>query len=314
MSKLLDGFYPQFCMDEAGDGAGGGGAGDGGDGGDGSGNDGGGGAGDGAGDGGQKAGAGAEGHWTEGMDKETVEYLAGKGLDKMTQAEAFNANLHSYRELEKKHGVGPDRLIVRPDPDDPEAMARFYSDLGRPEEATTYKAPEGEVDADFFGEMQKSFHEAGLTEGKAEILGKAYQAIAGGSLEKAEKALTLEQDAQVNDLRKDWGQDFDRRTTEAGHFAKVSGMPDEIVDMIENGKGSKTLLEWTYKMSQQIGSGETVNTQSGGHTTPTEATGQIKSLSEEISVDPARLSAYNKGKGADYEKMQKLLGMAAPAG
>lgn len=307
---IKEGFYPQFCMDEAGDdGGAGGGSGDGGDGGKG---------GDGGtgGDGGsaddKKAGAGSEGHWTEGMDQSTIEYLAANGMDKMTQAEAFNKNLHSYRELEKKYGVGPDRLLVRPDPDDQEAMSKFFSDLGRPEEATGYDAPDGQVDETFFSSMQDAMFSAGLSKEQGEALGKAYQEFAGQSLEAAESELALQQDAQINELRKDWGSDFDNRTTEAGRFAKESGMPDEIQDMIENKTGSKALLEWTYKMAKMTSSGDLVNSQTGGHTTPTEASGRITQLSSEISVDPKRLAAYNKGKGADFEKMQKLITQASP--
>lgn len=258
--------------------------------------------------------AGEEGHWTEGMPEETINFLAGKGLDKLEKQEALNKTIHSYSELEKKVGAGHDKLIVRPDMDDPEQVERFYKELGRPDEAGAYNKPEGDVDEGFFGGMAEAAFAAGLTSDQMDMMSKAYQTWAGENLEAAQNELQLQQDADVNDLRKDWGSDFDRRVTEAGRFAKESGMPDEIMDLIENQKGSKALLEWTYKMSQATGSGETVNTQTDSHTTPKEAAAQIQSLQNEMSVDPKRLAAYNKGKGADYEKMQKLIQLAASAG
>ena len=257
---------------------------------------------------------GNEGHWTEGMDEDTTTYLAGKGWDKMDRAEAFNNILKSNRGLEVKMGAGNDKLIMRPDMDDADAVNKFYSDLGRPDEATGYKAPEGEVDATFFGAMQEAMHARGLSTEQGEGIAADYQKFAASQLEAAQNQLQLTQDAEVNELRKDWGSDFDRRVTEAGRFSKEAGMPDQVQDLIENGKGSKALLEWTYKMSQATGSGETVNTQQDSHTTPKEAAGQMNSLLSEISVDQSRLIAYNKGKGADFEKMQKLISLASPSG
>ena len=253
-------------------------------------------------------------HWTNGMDDDTKTYLAGKGFDKLEQGDAFNNVLKSYRSIETKMGAGDDKIIMRPDMSDPDAVSRFHSDLGRPDEATGYKAPEGDVDPTFFGAMQNMAFKAGLSEDQMSVMGAGYQEFAASQLETAQNELNLQQDAEVNDLRKDWGSDFDRRVTESGRFAKESGMPDEIQDLIENGNGSKALLEWTFKMSQATASGDTVNSQTDSRTTPKEAEGQKISLMNELKVDPVRLAKYNKGAGADFDKMQRLIKLSVPTG
>ena len=256
----------------------------------------------------------AEGHWTEGMDEETTTYLAGKGIDKMTQPEALNTLLKSYRGLEAKMGAGNDKLIMRPDMDDPEQVEKFYQELGRPEKAEEYKAPEGEIDPAFFGNMQQAAHKAGLTPSQMEILGAAYQDNMGQSAEAFQNEVTLQQETETADLKKEWGSDFDRRIGEIARFGKESGLPDEAVQALEDGFGTKTMLTYLYGLAEKTGSGSTVNTQTDSHATPKEAAGKMNSLMSEISVDPSRLAAYNKGKGADYEKMQKYISLASPSG
>jgi post-segregation antitoxin (ccd killing protein) len=113
----------------------------------------------------------------------------------------------------------------------PEDIAAYHKAVGVPDAADGYswKAPEGmDLDQEAFGEVAKSFHEAGYNDAQ---YAKAMDAYVGA--EQAREAMfaaTQEQMAEESTkaLKEEWGADYDKNIAETKAFAEKAGVYDVL--------------------------------------------------------------------------------------
>ena len=255
--------------------------------------------------------------WYDGADADTIGYIQNKKWDAETPLKV----VESYRNLEKYHGVPADQLIKIPKADDATAWDAVYAKLGRPESPDKYgfdtlSVPEGiEIDKNLIGKFDAIFHKTGATPAQRNAIINAYMQEEAAFAQEHNAKLEQEKAIQVNALKKEWGDKFDERVVLAKRAFKAflpEGVDKEqVAEALEASLGTAVVAKLFANLAERLG--EDKFHDDGGNDTAgfgysrEQAINDKNSLVKEIGADPGRLAAYNKGSGADYEKMMRLL-------
>lgn len=245
--------------------------------------------------------------WKGALSDDLRSYAEGKGFKDPGTV------LDGYRNLEKLRGVPSERLVTVPDRhDDTEGWNGVYNRLGRPEKPEGYNIPvPDKTQEQYVGEVQKIFHESGLTIRQAEILNSKMNNYTTELKTAAETARQTTFKSEETALKTEWGAAFDQNMNVSRQAAKTFGLTTEKIDAIEKAMGFSA----TIKLFQQIGSklGEsdfvTGNGPSGrGALTPDQAKAQIKVKTEDKNF----WNRYLEGEGSAREEMEALHKWANP--
>lgn len=254
----------------------------------------------------------------DGWKDEDVGYVKNKGWD---GNDGPLKAIESYRNLEKFQGVPPEQLLKLPkDPSEAGAMDPIYERLGRPKDPKDYgefKAEGVEVDANRLGHFDKVFHGMGLNKAQRDAAVKATIEYESGVQAEYAKALDAAQAAQMNTLKQEWGTQFEERA-ELGRRAVKAFLPegvnkDELLNAMEGALGSANMLKMFSNMADKANLKEGLINDSQGRSfgySPEQAKSDMSILKAEVQGNKERLAAFNEGKGADYEKMQRLMKVA----
>jgi len=244
--------------------------------------------------------------WYDGAPEEVVGYIQNKKWDNPLKA------VEGYRNLEKFQGVPPEQIIKLPkDMTEQGAMDEIYNRLGRPESADKYeiKLPEGvPVDQGRIQAMAQVAHASGLNPKQLNALAEADAQYQSAVMQEISK----QQQVELDGLKKEWGNAFGEREELARRFVSKN-LPEGIdkqamLTAIENAIGTANML----KMFANAGYGlkeHSIPDASGDRPygyTKEQAISDKKQMMDEIKGDNTRLGNYNKGIGADIEKMKRL--------
>ena len=257
--------------------------------------------------------------WYKGQPDEVVGYLQNKKWD---GADGPIRALESYRNLEKLHGVGPDRLLKLPETADEKGWSDVYDRLGRPKTAAEYKAdglkiPDGvTISEQEISDFTNMFHAAGLTQKQRDAIMNGYfekVAAVQGATSKETEQVALE---QLGNLKRDWGKHYDERITLANKMLR-SGLEgvvpeDKIPEIglrLEQALGIDVASKLLANLASVIGEdkfhGEGSSERKFGYTREQAISDRVK-LMNDVAMDKERLAMYNKGKGNDYIEMERL--------
>lgn len=228
--------------------------------------------------------------------------------------------LTSYKNLEKFHGVPADQLLKLPkDEKDQAAWDALYTRLGRPEkpEGYEFKAPEGvKLDDARMSWVNGVAHKIGLSKAQHAALVNETLTYEGRLISEAQKAVETQQAAELEAVKKEWGAGFEERS-ELGRRAARAFLPgtaeekQAFMNAMEMSIGTGAMLKLFANIGEKLGEDKIHAGDDGGRPfgyTKEQALSDIKGLMTELR-DPSnkeRLTAYNQGKGKDYEKMQHL--------
>ena len=163
--------------------------------------------------------------------KETIseEYRNDPNISKFTEIDAL---AKSYINATKM--IGADKITVPTNSSTEEHWEEVYSKLGRPESPDKYKldfksevAPIDEGAIKSFAEVA---HKTGLNERQAQAILDFYKANSEQSLQQSKIDTETAQANAEQQLRKEWGGNFDANIKRAGAIAKQNMNP-EILDM-----------------------------------------------------------------------------------
>lgn len=251
---------------------------------------------------------------SEGFTPEIQGYVENKGW-KDSPLKAINA----YQNLEKFQGVPAEQLIKLPkDMNDAESMNPVYARLGRPEKPEAYKfAPIDGMDipAEDLKEASALAHKLGLNDRQYnEFVREVVTKTAAENADTA-KQIEIEQTAQMNEVKREWGDKFEQRSELARRAVKAAlpaGLDEEgktqTLTAIENAIGTANFLKMFANFGEKIGEDkipQSDSTQRFGYTAEQAVADQAQ-LMAEMQTDPARLKAFNENKGPDVEKMNRL--------
>ena len=167
-------------------------------------------------------------------DSISEEYRADPSIEKFTEIDAL---AKSYINATKM--IGQDKIVIPTKNSTQEAWDEAYAKLGRPESADKY-ALDIKSDVVPFDETAiKSFaeqsHKLGLNNKQAQGILEFYKNNMEGSLQQAKIDTETAQSQAEQQLRQEWGRDFEGKVKQAGALAKANINP-EVLDMtLSNG-------------------------------------------------------------------------------
>ena len=167
-------------------------------------------------------------------DSISEEYRADPSIEKFTEIDAL---AKSYINATKM--IGQDKIVIPTKNSTQEAWDEAYAKLGRPESADKY-ALDVKSDVVPFDETAiKSFaeqsHKLGLNNKQAQGILEFYKNNMEGSLQQSKIDTETAQSQAEQQLRQEWGRDFEGKVKQAGALAKANINP-EVLDMtLSNG-------------------------------------------------------------------------------
>lgn len=106
--------------------------------------------------------------------------------------------------------IGSDKFIVPGKYATKDEWNALYNKLGRPEEADKYELQvDKKQDEDFVKTYKQWAHEAGLSNAQAQTILKNYNEFAEGLQQNTTTQMQANQEAEMNSLRQQWGDQFE---------------------------------------------------------------------------------------------------------
>lgn len=174
---------------------------------------------------------------------------------RVPSAEASEEDRKAFFQKIQKHA--PD-LIPKPNSEDQAAMEALWTQLGRPQDPTEYKLPEG-LGAEQIGDLAKYAHEAGLTNDQFTNLVSKMAEQETAQQQQAREAFEADQRA----LKQEWGQAYQQNIEKVARLAEQTGAPEAIVAAAKNGELDSNVAKWMHSLVERLGNegNEMVNSQ-----------------------------------------------------
>ena len=167
-------------------------------------------------------------------DSISEEYRKDPNIEKFTEIDAL---AKSYINATKM--IGQDKLAIPTNNSTEEAWNEVYDKLGRPESAEKYsldaKSKVVSLDENAVKQFAETSHKLGLNNKQAQGLLEFYKQNMEGTAQQAKIDTETAQAQAEQELRSEWGREFDTKVKQAGSLAKANMKP-EILDMtLSNG-------------------------------------------------------------------------------
>jgi len=216
--------------------------------------------------------------------------------------------------------IGADKIVV-PKDGDAEGWNKVYDRLGRPESPDKYdlggfKPPETVPwNAELQTEVLGAMHEAGANSKQVTAALNAYGKGQEAAIAKMNAALDAQVEAGIEQLKTDWGGDFDRNVTLANRSAEeLFGADFEAARNVKDAAGNNVLDNPVFvRMLQKAG---VMMTEDGFHgsagggrgnntATPEGAAAEAKRIRDAASQDPAH--PYRNRRHPEHQQYQKRM-------
>ena len=167
-------------------------------------------------------------------DSISEEYRKDPNIEKFTEADAL---AKSYINAVKM--IGQDKIVIPTKNSTQETWEEAYTKLGRPESPDKYnfdvKSDVVNMDEGAIKSFAEQSHKLGLNNKQAEGILDFYKNNMEGNAQQAKIDTETAQSQSEQELRQEWGRDFDGKVKQAGALAKANINP-EVLDMtLSNG-------------------------------------------------------------------------------
>ena len=167
-------------------------------------------------------------------DSISEEFRKDPSIEKFTEIDAL---AKSYINATKM--IGQDKIVIPTKNSTQETWDEAYTKLGRPESADKYnfdvKSDVVNMDESAIKSFAEQSHKLGLNNKQAAGILDFYKNNMEGSAQQAKIDTETAQSQAEQELRQEWGRDFDGKVKQAGALAKANINP-EILDMtLSNG-------------------------------------------------------------------------------
>ena len=150
-------------------------------------------------------------------------------IEKFTEIDAL---AKSYINATKM--IGQDKIVIPTKNSSQEAWDEAYAKLGRPESADKYaldvKSEVVNLDEGAIKSFTENAHQLGLNNKQAQGILEFYKNNMEGSAQQAKIDTETAQSQAEQQLRQEWGRDFEGKVKQAGALAKANINP-EVLDM-----------------------------------------------------------------------------------
>ena len=167
-------------------------------------------------------------------DSISEEYRADPNIEKFTEIDAL---AKSYINATKM--IGQDKVVIPNNNSTEEHWNEVYSKLGRPDSADKYsldvKSEVVNLDENAIKSFAENAHQLGLNNKQAQGILEFYKNNMEGNAQQSKIDTETAQVQAEQELRQEWGRDFEGKVKQAGALAKANINP-EVLDMtLSNG-------------------------------------------------------------------------------
>jgi hypothetical protein len=236
----------------------------------------------------------------DGLNEENKSFVANKGF------KSFDDVVTSYINLEKYQGVPAEKLLKLPDENNADEVNAFYKKLGRPDKVEDYKfdIAEGQDDA-IAKAIAPELFKIGLSQKQAAAI---YKTLETAKIEQG-KALEAAAIKDEQDLKAEWGANYDNNLKAAQQAAKIAGVTPEQIEALQKATNYKTVMNMfknlASKFSEDVLRGGGDNKQSRFTLTPQQAREKI----EQLKTNADWVKKMNSGDKAvlqEYDELAKI--------
>ena len=216
---------------------------------------------------------------------------------KINYANMMKSYVHAQKQM------GADKVILPTEKSSPEEWEAFHNKMGRPE-LDKYELKsnleEGQaLDEDMLKDFKTEAHKAGLMPKQAQNLLDWFNTKTNEAGKSQSDINQVEYDKQVEGLKKEWGEGYERELTVSDNALKQFATPEEIAYLNERGITSDVNV---VRLFNKIGKGlseDTFDEESKGSfgMTPDEAQAKINSHMADSS------GAYMNRDHADHKRV-----------
>jgi ferredoxin-fold anticodon binding domain-containing protein len=171
---------------------------------------------------------------TSWKDSISEQYRADPNIEKFTEIDAL---AKSYINATKM--IGQDKVVIPNNNSTEEHWNEVYSKLGRPDSADKYsldvKSEVVNLDENAIKSFAENAHQLGLNNKQAQGILEFYKNNMEGNAQQSKIDTETAQVQAEQELRQEWGRDFEGKVKQAGALAKANINP-EVLDMtLSNG-------------------------------------------------------------------------------
>jgi hypothetical protein len=252
--------------------------------------------------------------WYSKLGDEELSFLDQKGWK---ADDGIQKMLKSYRNLESLRGVPEEQLMRIPADGDVEGWNGLYDKIGRPkiDDGYKYEPKEGvQVDKDSLEWFNNAAYKAGLTNKQHNQVIDMFNEYQASIEQKHNEMQQIEVIESKKRLQSSWGADYDKNFNIASaalaDMFNIDPNSEDAALKISQVLGSDKAAKFFYENAHKLGNAERdmigINTNDGFTSPVKQASKDRESLLSEIKNDPVRLNQYNKQKGADWERAERL--------
>ena len=226
-------------------------------------------------------------------------YRNDPNIEKFTEIDAL---AKSYINATKM--IGQDKVVIPTNNSTEEAWSEVYDKLGRPESADKYsldaKSEVVNLDENAIKSFAEQSHKLGLNNKQAQGILEFYKNNMEGTAQQSKIDTETAQAQAEQQLRQEWGRDFEGKVKQAGALAKANINP-EVLDMtLSNGTrlgDHPEIIKGFAKIAGMMQEDKIVATES-------ENAQSVNNIEDEISsiVNDKNSAYWNKGH-PDHDKM-----------
>ena len=216
-------------------------------------------------------------------DSISEDYRNDPSIEKFTEIDAL---AKSYINATKM--IGQDKIVIPTKNSTEETWEEAYTKLGRPESPEKYtfdvKSDVVNMDEGAIKSFAEQSHKLGLNNKQAEGILDFYKNNMEGSAQQAKIDTETAQSQAEQELRQEWGRDFDGKVKQAGALAKANINP-EVLDMtLSNGTrlgDHPEIIKGFAKIANMMSEDKIVATESENANTSKDIEAEISALSND---------------------------------
>ncbi len=205
---------------------------------------------------------------TTNTDVPFYESFTNPDLKTWTGAKGFKSPetmAESLLNMEKLMGAPKDRLLKLPEKSDDPEWANVFEKLGRPKTAADYNIPLPEGDPGVFaGKAKEAMFKHNLTADQAKGLAEWWNAEGAAMQEAQENEIQLKSDAEMSQLKSEWGSLATEKEAIARAAAKeFFNLDGDAMTAVERSMGSRAFMEAMVKIGEKLGEAKFITGDTG---------------------------------------------------
>lgn len=245
--------------------------------------------------------------WLKGIEKSLAEDPSMKAIQDMPAL--VKSYVHAQRMMGKNKVIIPGKEATE------DEVKQFFMKVGLPESVDKYDIQvknKEELDTDFLKAFKEAAYSANILPDQAQKLFDWYNEKMDSTIKSTQESQNNLLQEEVNNLKKEWGEGFDKKLSLAKQALKQFSDKDTMVYLEQSGLGNDTkLIRLFSKIGEAILSEDTFKVESVGDfgKTPSEAKAEVNEI-----LGNSKSPYWNKAHPSHKDLVQRVNKLMTIAG